>query len=136
MIPIKFWTEHEIKVLLENYNSKSNSQLQASLPDKSPQGIYKKAYKMGLRKSPEIEFINRSEARRGEKSYNWHGGTRKTAKGYKQVLMPGHPRADSSGYVMEHIAVWERETGVAVPPGFCIHHLNSDKSDNRLKICV
>jgi hypothetical protein len=107
------------------------------LPNKSAQGIYKKAYKMGLRKSSEITFVNRSEANRGEKSGNWRGGARKTTHGYRQVLMPWHPRADSSGYVMEHIAVWEEETGVTVPPGFCIHHLNGNKSDNRIEnLCL
>lgn len=137
MSDIKTWSNQEVSILLENYNKISNTKLQVLLPGKSVQGIYKKAYKMGLRKSPEIEFINRSEAKRGEKSGNWRGGIRKTSKGYRQTLLPEHPRADSSGYVMEHILVWERETGLLVPPGFCIHHLNGDKSDNRIEnLCL
>ena len=134
---MKTWTEQEVQILLSNYNTKSNSELRKLLPAKTAQGIYKKAYKMGLRRIPEIVFLNRSEVRRGDKASNWHGGIRKTSRGYRQVLMPEHPRADSSGYVMEHIAVWEHATGLAVPKGFCVHHLNNDKSYNRIEnLCL
>ncbi|NCE63697.1 hypothetical protein D1159_03665 [Pseudoflavonifractor sp. 524-17] len=92
---------------------------------------------MGFRKKKEIEFRNRSEARRRENSLNWNGGRRHTAKGYVQILMPEHPRADSSGYVMEHIVVWENATRIPVPNNCCVHHLNGDKSDNRIEnLCL
>ena len=52
---------------------------------------------------------------------------------YRQILMPSHRRADSSGYVMEHIAVWERETGLEIPENCVIHHLNGVKDDNRIE---
>lgn len=131
------WTEDEVSVLLINYNIVSNSVLCQMIPNKTPLAIYKKAYKLGLRKSPQIEFLNRSEARRGEKGSNWRGGVKTTKKGYRQLLMPGHPRADRNGYVMEHIAVWEQETGVAIPDNCCIHHLNGIKNDNRIEnLCL
>lgn len=134
---MKTWTSEEKAVLVENYNKVSNSELLALIPTKSALGIYKKAYKMGLRKTPEITFKNRSEAKRGEKSAAWNGGIRTTGRGYRQVLMPGHPRADSSGYVMEHIVVWEKASGMPLPPNCCIHHLNGNKSDNRIEnLCV
>lgn len=92
---------------------------------------------MGLRKTAEIEFLNRSDARRREKAANWKGGVRTTMAGYRQVLLPDHPRADSCGYVMEHIVIWEKATGVPVPKGCCIHHLNGDKADNRIQnLCM
>ena len=134
---MKRWTENEIQTLRENYNKISNTALLTILPGKSANAIYKKAYRLGLRKSPEIEFINRSESRKGEKAANWHGGTSKTSKGYKQVLCPGHHRADSRGYVMEHILVWERESGTQLAHNCCIHHLNGVKDDNRIEnLCV
>ena len=107
------------------------------IPGKTQLAIYKKAYKLGLRKDPSIEFLNRSEARKREKASNWNGGVKKSKAGYCLVLMPEHPRADGNGYVMEHIVVWEQETGVPVPRNCCIHHLNGNKSDNRIQnLCM
>jgi hypothetical protein len=61
----------------------------------------------------------------------------KTSKGYSLIFQPDHPRADSRGYVLEHILVFERETGIAVPDGCCIHHLNGIKDDNRIEnLCM
>lgn len=128
---MKTWSDAEVSVLLENYNRATNDELARLLPAKSKLGIYKKAYKLGLRKSADIEFLNRSESRRRERGSNWKGGIRITTKGYRQILVPEHPRADSSGYVMEHIYIWERISGSAVPKGCCVHHLNGNKSDNR-----
>lgn len=119
---MKTWTTEEIDVLIQNYNVVSNETLATLIPNKTKQGIYKKAYKLGLRKSKEIEFLNRSLSRKRERGSNWNGGVRVTKRGYRQVLSPEHSRADSSGYVMDHILVWERETGFPVPDGCCIHH--------------
>jgi len=60
-----------------------------------------------------------------------------TSKGYRQVQLPSHPRSDSCGRVLEHIVVWERESGTSVPDGCCVHHLNGNKSDNRIEnLCL
>ena len=134
---MKTWVEEEVEILVANYNQATNSELQKLIPNKSLQGIYKKAYKMGLRKNPDIEFLNRSNARKGEKSSSWKGGIKITPAGYRQVLCPNHHRADGNGYVMEHILVWEQATGVAVPKDCCIHHLNGNKTDNRIQnLCM
>ena len=134
---MKTWSQQEVTILKSNYNSISNTELAKLLPNKSPLAIYKKAYNMGFRKTPDAEFLNRSEARKGEKGANWKGGITTTKKGYKKVLQPNHPKAGKSGYVSEHILVWEKETGVTIPPNCCIHHLNGDKSDNRIEnLCM
>lgn len=134
---MKTWSQEEVEILATNYNRVSNAKLCDLLPAKTPLAIYKKAYKLGLRKSPEIEFLNRSEVRKGEKASNWNGGTKTTRHGYRQILCPDHPRSDSNGYVMEHILIWEKETGVPVPVNCCIHHLNGNKSDNRIQnLCM
>ena len=131
------WTADEVSVLLANYNKVCNTTLHEMFPNKTPLAIYKKAYKLGLRKTPEIEFLNRSEANKGEKAGNWNGGFSTTKKGYRLVLRPGHHRADNRGYVLEHILVWERETGVTIPENCCVHHLNGDKTDNRIQnLCL
>jgi len=68
---------------------------------------------------------------------NTKSGVRYSAKGYKQVLCKGHHRADPSGYVFEHILIWEQNTGVPVPANCVIHHLNGNKTDNRIEnLCL
>ncbi len=134
---MKTWTDEESQRLKDNYNKLTNSELQKLFPNKTPQAIYKKAYKMGMRKTSDIEWKNRSEVRSGDKGSRWNGGVRVTHHGYRQVLCKGHPRADKAGYVMEHILVWERESGASVPVGCCVHHLNGDKGDNRIEnLCL
>lgn len=134
---MKTWTRDETETLTKNYNRVSNSELQKLIPNKTPLGIYKKAYKLGLKKSKEIELLNRSESKKGAKGSNWNGGKTTNKKGYVLVLRPGHHRADARGYVMEHIVVWEDATGIPVPRDCCIHHLNGIKDDNRIEnLCL
>jgi predicted transcriptional regulator len=53
------------------------------------------------------------------------------AFGYVLVKMPEHPRANCSGYVFEHILIWEKANQKQLPEGWQIHHLNGVKNDNR-----
>ena len=134
---MKTWSKTEIDVLKENYNKVSNKDLSELLPNKSPLAIYKKAYKMGFRKTKEITSLNRSIAKSGENCNFWNGGKTKSTKGYKLVKAPEHHRADKHGYVMEHILVFERETGISVPKNCCIHHINGIKDDNKIEnLCM
>lgn len=134
---MKNWTGDQVKILIENYNKLPNRELYKLFPNKTPKGIYKKAYKLGLRKAPQIEYMNRSLSRKGEICPAWKGGIAHTTRGYKLIKMPGYPRADSHGYVLEHIYVFEKESGVAVPENCCIHHINGNKEDNRIEnLCL
>lgn len=131
------WTVEEISILKSNYNKVSNDELLKLLPDKTFLAIYKKAYKMGMRKSKDNEFLNRSNARKGEKCCNWKGGVMISSKGYRMIYKPEHHRADKRGYVLEHILVFEEQTGVNIPDNCSIHHLNGDKADNRISnLCL
>lgn len=54
-----------------------------------------------------------------------------TLAGYVRVYVPGHPVANADGYALEHRYVMY-EAGVELVDGTHVHHLNGDKSDNRL----
>lgn len=133
----KSWSDEEIALLKSSYHSMTNIQLEEAFPGRTLISIYKKAYKLGFRKDEKIEFENRSNARKREKSSTWKGGRKKTKAGYTMILMPEHHRAERSGYVMEHIVIFERETGIEIPDGCCVHHINGNKSDNRISnLCM
>lgn len=65
-----------------------------------------------------------------ENNNHWKGG-RIDRKGYVSVLMPEHHRADSMGYVSEHILMVEKVLGKPLPEKAVIHHVNETKNDNR-----
>ena len=64
------------------------------------------------------------------KHWHWKGG-RKMSMGYIYVLAPGHPGANSFGYVREHRLVMEKMIGRLLKPSEVVHHKNRDKTDNR-----
>lgn len=60
------------------------------------------------------------------------GGRRTNHQGYIEVTKPEHPRAKGkTGYVLEHILVWEQVHNRSLPKGWLVHHLNGIKIDNR-----
>ena len=76
------------------------------------------------------ENKTRSEKYKGENNPNWKNGwTRSEGYIYKRVKPTGekgHP------YYAEHRIVWEEKYG-KLPDGYIVHHLNGNKSDNRLE---
>lgn len=67
----------------------------------------------------------------GSKATNWKGGTI-TIRGYKYKYAPNHPNATQKGYVFEHRLVIEKKLGRYLKPEEEVHHINKDRSDNRL----
>jgi HNH endonuclease len=67
---------------------------------------------------------------RGEKHCNWKGG-RSKRYGYWLVLKPEHPRKDGSGYVFEHIVIYETHHKCCILPWIVVHHKNRKRWDNR-----
>lgn len=82
--------------------------------------------KRGKRCSPLTEF------RKGQKPHNYKGG-RMVNRGYIFLLIPNHPRANSLGYVAEHLIKWEEYHNSKLPEGYVVHHINGVKDDNRPK---
>ena len=47
--------------------------------------------------------------------------------------MPEHPRSDKYGWVSEHIKVMSEHLGRPIERGEITHHINMDKTDNRIE---
>ncbi len=65
---------------------------------------------------------------------NWKGFH--IFKGYILIKNKNHPHARSDGYVLEHRIVMEKEIGRYLKPTEIVHHINGNKSDNRIKNLV
>ncbi len=51
--------------------------------------------------------------------------------GYVRIWQPGHSRANSLGYVLEHLLVMEKKQGRPVLKTEEVHHRNGMRDDNR-----
>lgn len=70
---------------------------------------------------------------KGEAHYRWNKGPMLSSHGYVKVRVGvGHPCADPNGYAYEHLLVW-LDAGLPKPGhSEVLHHINEDKTDNRL----
>ena len=96
--------------------------------------VLMKRYKIPIRpidEATKLGFAKHNSIKRGDKHPRWKGGRIVRSRRYVSVYRPEHPRADKTGYVAEHLLVWEKAHGKLPPEGWIIHHLNGIKSDNR-----
>jgi hypothetical protein len=74
---------------------------------------------------------------KGARHGNWNGGRSKTGGGYWQIRVDGSdplaPMRNRIGYILEHRLVMARHLGRLLRPDESVHHINGDKSDNRLE---
>ena len=68
--------------------------------------------------------------------FKWGSGLRIDSRGYVQVMMPQHHRANSSGYVFEHILVAEKALGKALPLNVCVHHSDGNRANNKRNLVI
>jgi hypothetical protein len=59
-------------------------------------------------------------------------GRKKQSGGYIAVYCPNHSKANH-GYVLEHRLVMEQSIGRILSPDEYVHHINGDKTDNRIE---
>ena len=76
--------------------------------------------------SQKCAHADQSRYMRGEDHPSWRGGRVVHDQGYVMVRVDGR-------YVMEHRLVMERELGRPLRRNETIHHINGDRSDNRLE---
>jgi len=64
----------------------------------------------------------------------WNTKKMISSEGYVKIRVgKSHPLADSNGYVYEHKLVVISAYGIGAIKGEIIHHINGDKTDNRLE---
>jgi hypothetical protein len=88
----------------------------------------------GYWKGKKMPFYKRPNRKiSGELNPNWKGGKRMDKSGYILIYFPNHPYADGDGYVREHRIILEKHLNRYLFPQEVVHHINGDKSDNRIK---
>jgi len=90
--------------------------------------VYRTLRKLGISRT-----MSQAQHLRFDKGYkaNQTEGGRAKSGGYVVVQCPNHPKAMKSGYVFEHILIWEETHNQPLPDGWVVHHLNGIKNDNR-----
>jgi len=63
----------------------------------------------------------------------YHKGFITTHNGYKMIQVPGHPGADSKGYVRVHRLIMEAHLDRYLEAGEVVHHKDHDKFNNRIE---
>ena len=67
-----------------------------------------------------------------QNSPSWKGG-KHIEDGYVLIYQARHDNAKSNGYVREHTLVMSKKLGRPLTTGENVHHINGDKSDNRIE---
>jgi hypothetical protein len=71
--------------------------------------------------------------KRGSEHHRWNSGRMLSEDGYVKVRVGAeHPLADPNGYAYEHLLVWCASGRPRPADGKMLHHLNEDKTDNRI----
>lgn len=76
---------------------------------------------------------SKPKQKEGKNSPSWKGGRRIESGGYVEIYNKEHPRSRQNGYVKEHILVMEKSLGRYLIKGENVHHINGDKTDNRIE---
>lgn len=75
---------------------------------------------------------SRRGKRAGRENGRWNGG-RRLKDGYVMVYAPDSPMADTQKYVYEHRLVMAEWLGRDLLSSEVVHHVNGDKTDNRIE---
>lgn len=67
---------------------------------------------------------------KGKHHPRWKGGRTIDKNGYVLVHCPDHPRARTTGYVLEHRLAMERQLGRLLEDTEVVHHIDGNRSNN------
>lgn len=71
---------------------------------------------------------------KGSKHYRWNKGCILSSHGYVKIRVGiDHRLADPNGYAYEHLLVWVSDGRPVPREDKVFHHINGDKTDNRLQ---
>jgi hypothetical protein len=70
---------------------------------------------------------------KGENNPRWKGGRHKHTSGYNILIIPSHAKARSRGRIFEHRFLYEQYHKCCLLKWAVIHHINGNKSDNRIE---
>jgi len=68
----------------------------------------------------------------GKNAAHWKGGLAYD-QGYISVYSPNHPKKANKRYIRQHRLVYEQHYNCCLLPYTDIHHINGDKTDNRIE---
>lgn len=70
---------------------------------------------------------------KASRQHRWKPGSRLGSNGYVKVRVgKDHPLADPNGWAYEHLVVWCAAGNPRPARGEVLHHINEDKTDNRI----
>ena len=125
------WSDDQIRYIREHYPGEKAEDIGKAI-GKSKSSVQHKANRLGLKKDKELFHEIRSVSCSGANCGNFKNYRRKTSKGYYALFLPDHPSSSRCGVVMEHRYVMEKALGIILPKKFAVHHINGDKTDNRI----
>lgn len=69
----------------------------------------------------------------GKEHHHWNGGRWVDPQGYIHLRLPEYPKSNPRGYYREHRYVMEQHLGRFLKRVEHVHHINGDKTDNRIE---
>ena len=99
--------------------------------------VWRRLQEVGVKMRTDEEGIALAyKSLKGPNNKSWKGGRflhkhKSREKEYWLIHKPEYPQSRKSGYILEHIYVWEQANGKPVPKGWHVHHKNGIGTDNR-----
>lgn len=93
----------------------------------TPSGVRKYFVKYGIERRGKAEIFKSHDTNPA-----WKGGRHIAGNGYVEIFMPNHPNANVRKYVYEHQLVMERKIGRPLKKGEVVHHIDGDKTNNKI----